>query len=249
MTGAMPTGVNPERSPAYRLPPWTHHRATTLQAFCRTDRFDALDSWVPPGMRRRGDGIFAVVFMALPSIDELGPQYRSIESGIVVPVELANGRSGSTWAVMFVDNDIAQVAGRELWGHPKKLADVQADLDGPVCSGEVRHLPYRDPAGAPLYRVEASIDGSHPEVADLAADLGARFQRRVLPAAFEGAGGSDDLVRVIVSDAVVHSEGTGSVTVTLHPGIEGLDGLAPIQVLGAHHRVADFVLRQGKPLP
>jgi acetoacetate decarboxylase len=199
-------------------------------------------------MRRRGDGVFAVVFMELPSIEELGPQYRSIESGIAIPVELESGRTGSTWAVMFVDNDIAQVAGREVWGHPKKLADVRVELTGPACSGEVRHLPYRDPERRLLYRVEAAIDGSHLEVAELAADLGGRFQRRLLPGPFDDDGGSDDLVRVIVSDVVLHSEGTGSARIDLHESDERLDELGPLEVLGAHHRVADFVLRRGKPV-
>lgn len=244
----MTHAVNPARSPAYVPPPWTHRSAKTLQVFCRTTNLKALDLWVPGPLQRRGDGVFAIIFMELPDIAELGPQYRSRESGVAIPVSHeASGRIGSTWAVMFVDNDIAQVAGREIWGHPKKLADVRVDLAGDEVRGEVRHLSYRDSHQSLVYRAEVILDESHPELRTLAADFGARIQKRILPSPYADEPESEDIVRVIVSDAVVHSERTGSAVVDLCAGAEGFDDLKPVEVLGAHFRVADFVLRHGKP--
>ncbi len=243
------SGVNPERSPAYPLPPWTHKDASTLQVICRTEHSDALDAWVPSPLRRRGDGIFALVVMDLPHIAELGPQYHSREAGLVVPViHEESGRQGSTWAAMFVDNDIAQIAGREVWGHPKKLADVEVELGVERSSGAVHQLGYRDANCGLVFSVEADLDGSHGETAELAFDLGPRIQKRVLPSPFGLEPDLPQLVRVIVSNVVISSRQTGTARIELAQGPEGLDELLPVDVLGAYYQVADFVLRFGKPL-
>lgn len=244
----MSLSINPERSPAYPPPPWTHRGAKTLHVFCRTSNVDALDSWVPSPLQRRGDGIFALVFMELPSIAEIGDQYVSRESGVVIPViHEESSRIGSTWAIMFVDNDIAQVAGREIWGHPKKLASIELELTTDYARGRVRSLPYRDEYQRVIYETEAQLDGSNENVRDLVSDLGGRIQKRVIPSPFSDAPGHIDVVRIIVSDAKIQFERTGRATVDLMRGREPLDELNPIDVLGAHFRVADFVLQLGKP--
>ena len=101
----------------YPPPPWTHRSATSLQVFCRTPNPDVLRSWIPDELQLEGAGLFSIFFLQIDRILELPDDYRSTESGLLVPVfHSPSGRRGATWAVMFVDNDIALTAGRESGG-------------------------------------------------------------------------------------------------------------------------------------
>ena len=101
----------------YPPPPWTHRSATSLQVFCRTPNPDVLRSWIPDELQLEGAGLFSIFFLQIDRILELPDDYRSTESGLLVPVfHSPSGRRGATWAVMFVDNDIALTAGRRSGG-------------------------------------------------------------------------------------------------------------------------------------
>ncbi|HRP77778.1 MAG TPA: acetoacetate decarboxylase family protein, partial [Aquamicrobium sp.] len=117
---------NPLNSPNYPAPPWTYTGARVLNFACRAANPAALAAWIPQGLRHRGEpGEFAVWFAHVPNIPEIGPDYSSNECGIVIPVATEDGIGGSTFAIMLVDNDVALAGGREIWGYPKKLAQVE----------------------------------------------------------------------------------------------------------------------------
>jgi acetoacetate decarboxylase len=245
----MSVSVNPANAPLYPLPPWTHVGVVTLQVFCRTQERDAIRRWLPADVEPQGDGLLAINFVHIPKVLELGEHSQSFETGILVPVvHRPTSRAGCMFAVMFVDNDIALAAGRELWGHPKKFGDVRLSVLDGVAAASVKHPPYRDGLGGLIYEVEANLDGSNQEVSALAEQFGTRFLRRIIPDPFTPRAESDQLVRVIVSGFVSRRETTGSARVMVADGVDSAIALGRIEVLGAHLRTSDFVLRHAKPM-
>ncbi len=242
---------NPLNSPNYPAPPWTYTGARVLNFACRAANPAALAAWIPQGLRHRGEpGEFAVWFAHVPNIPEIGPDYSSNECGIVIPVATEDGIGGSTFAIMLVDNDVALAGGREIWGYPKKLAQVEIrDAAGGAMEAEARHFAYRDGAGRPVIRASASFDQAPAaDPRPFINSLEPRLLRRVVPSPYEQKPQSSELLMVAHGGAVLHEERIGTGTVTIEPSAEGFDSFGAITCTGVLLRVVDFVLPYARRL-
>jgi acetoacetate decarboxylase len=235
-------------STSYPPPPWTYRDTTSLHIFCRAHNPPAVNALIPaPFHPTRHDGLFVLYFMKVGQLEEMGPGYSSNESGILVPATHEQGGvRGSIWAGMFVDNDVALSAGREIWGHPKKLGSVTIAQSAGSVGASARQLPYR--GDVVVYSVTAKLDSSHPEVAHLLDSLSPRLMRRAIPSPYALTAEAVDVLRLVITDTVVHSELTGSAAVELNDSEDEFMSFGGIEVLGAHLRKSDFVLRHGERL-
>jgi acetoacetate decarboxylase len=236
--------LNPPQSPAYARPPWTYTGARILNVVCRAENARALARWVPPPLRLAGeDGLFVMFFLRVPSIPELGEHYHSTESGILIPVTSADGAiRGSTFAIMFVDNDVAQAGGREIWGYPKKLGAISVREDGDRIACEARHLGYRDPACPMIFSAEVELDGSGEAMWPLVATLEPRLLRRAIPDPYGPTAQSVEVLKVAHTAGPVYEQRSGRATASLGRTAERLDEWGKVEALGATFRVCDFVL-------
>jgi acetoacetate decarboxylase len=242
---------SPMNSPNYPAPPWTYTGARVLNFACRASNPAALEAWIPEGLRHRGEpGEFAVWFAHVPNIPEIGPDYFSNECGIVIPVSTDDGVEGSTFAILLVDNDVALAGGREIWGYPKKLAqvDIRIGEDG-LAEAQSRHFAYRDGAGQPVIRAQARF-GEAPaaDPRPFVNSLEPRLLRRVIPSPYGNQPQSSELLMVAHGGATLYEERTGTGEVVIEPSAEGFDSFGPINCTGALLRVVDFVLPYARPL-
>ncbi|MGV3278548.1 acetoacetate decarboxylase [Rickettsiales bacterium LUAb2] len=81
------------------------------------------------------DPIVKYEFIRMPDSYELGDY---TESGQVIPVEF-EGKKGSYVHSMYLDNEPAIAAGREIWGFPKKYAKPTLKIESDCVVGELKY--------------------------------------------------------------------------------------------------------------
>lgn len=230
----------------YPAPPWTYTQARILNVACRAQYPNELYRWLPDALvPLQQDGTFVLWCAQVPNICELGADYSSTECGIVVPVRTRSGdHHGSTFVLMIVDNDIALTGGREIWGYPKILGDLDFREAG---EGNVhvqaRHKSYRSRSAPLVMEVQATMDGKGENISALVNALEPRYLERVVPSPYGPESQSREVLRVAHRDAHVSLEKTcGSAEVQFGATVEGFERLGSIEARGAMFRVCSFVL-------
>ncbi len=153
-TGFVPS---PEFSPPY--PPLPHHfnDSHNIQILCRAPK-GAIQRALARPLEQNGDEDLFVLQMGW-SPDCEGFNVHEIQ--INAPVKWKDS-IGSTTLIEYIDSDMGLIAGREIWGWPKKMADiVWTETDN---GWTVECYKQRDQGGIPLMKVEYIIDGSNPSV-------------------------------------------------------------------------------------
>ncbi len=236
--------LNPPASPCYAPPPWNYTGARMLNVVCRAEHADAVYRWVPMPLKpSRDDGMFVIFFMKVPSIPELGEHYHSTECGILIPAMTADGQvRGATFAIMYLDNDVALAGGREIWGYPKKLGSLTFDEHGNDLTVVARHLDYRDKDEGVIFTAQAKFDGSNEQIWDVVAGLEPRLLHRVIPDPYGPVAQSSEVLKVVHTHGRVYEKKTGSATVEFGVSEERFNEWGAVEVLGATFRVCDFVL-------
>ena len=115
----------PHLSPLYPPLPWHYHAQRVLLISCAADP-DKMKDFLPRPLEVNGSQ-FTVFVLTCPRITafdgkfEIHPYH---EAGIHLPVKY-KGTSGLCCAYLYVDTDEELAAGRELWGYPKKIANIE----------------------------------------------------------------------------------------------------------------------------
>ncbi len=109
---------------------WIYRDAHYLIADFEIDP-DAARRWVPPSLSLASPAR-ASMFLAYFPHNTFGSVYR--EAGLFLHVKHWGMRSiFSPW--MIVDDDVALILGRELFGYPKKLGEIRWNLEGDRIEG------------------------------------------------------------------------------------------------------------------
>lgn len=221
----------PDIAPLFRRPPYTYRRYEKISVICRGDR-DALARVVPSPLSCASDE-FEVYFLDAAEVDGLNP-YR--EAGIVLKVNYGD-LSGEHVAFEYVSTDDALCSGREIWGYPKKLAQVTMEPAGSV----IECTASRQAHDLITMRFEsAASDTGTPRGA-----LARLLVRHVLSES--GDGGARYVVRNTLRDATVSEFSFGRVRLELGATPEDpLSMLAPYDVVSAHRVTGSFVLGFGE---
>ena len=148
---------SPEFSPPY--PPLPHHFNDNhdLQILCQAPK-GAIKRALPRPLEQNGDKDLFVLQMGW-SPDCEGFNVHEIQ--INAPVKWKD-KVGSTTLIEYIDSDMGLIAGREIWGWAKKMADIVWTQT--ATGWTITCNKQKDQGGIPLMKVEYTISGSTPAV-------------------------------------------------------------------------------------
>ena len=108
----------PHSSPLYHPLPYDYTDVRKISVFCQCSK-RSLTSFLPEEFELVGD----VCEIFTMEAGRGGPLGNYTEAGLVIPVSY-EGQVGAHVALEYVSTDDALASGREIWGYPKKMADV-----------------------------------------------------------------------------------------------------------------------------
>ncbi len=130
----------PVSAPLYPEPPYHYKNAELVTLLFSTDR-DKVADIVPPPLKVPRSPI-VMAFVAWYPETTIGPYHEAatfIQSYLKTQTSEGGKRiEGFYCNSMFVDSDIALAAGREIWGYPKKLAEMSVQIEGNKAIGLLR---------------------------------------------------------------------------------------------------------------
>ena len=148
---------SPEFSPPY--PPLPHHFNDNhgLLILCQAPK-GAINRALPKPLEQNGEDDLFVLQMGW-SPDCEGFNVHEIQ--INAPVKW-QGEVGSTTLIEYIDSDMGLIAGREIWGWPKKMGDI---VWAQTATGwTITCNKQQDQGSLPLMKVEYTISDSNPEI-------------------------------------------------------------------------------------
>jgi acetoacetate decarboxylase len=220
----------PQRSPLYQAPPFDYKAFTKVSVFCRVDE-KAIRGALPEQFDVRGD-VIEFFIMDVPAGGSLGSY---AEGGIVVPMSY-KGRPGGHVLYEIVTNDDSMAVGREVWGYPKKMGDVEWKATDTTVNAKLSRR------GTSLIEIDFEAGDSAFEKPA----LHPRFQTRIIPSP-ESAAIETQIIENSLgqSETLRHSTGTAKIKV----GGSASDPFSEFEIreiVGAEMIVANFVLGFGK---
>lgn len=225
----------PHYSPLFKPLPRLYAKFEKISVICRAPK-EAVRRVLPAPFRYVSDVIEVFVYKC-PEVHDLAvpeaPTRSYLESGIVLQAGIDDVTGGHV-AYEYVTTDDALAPGREIFGYPKKLADVDWVVDGPaVTSRTVR----RDQTLIDIAFTEAPVSFEKPV-------LQPRLQIKRIPRA-DGMG--YDAHQVVLNtlgkwDLFETRTGTAKVTLGGTQAMDPLFELGPLEVLGAEKIQAEFEL-------
>ena len=148
---------SPVFSPAYPPLPHNFGKTQTIQILCQAPK-GAIKRALPPHLEQNGnEDLFVILLGWSPECEG----YNVHEIAINAPVKW-NDRTGNTTLIEYIDSDMGLITGREVWGWPKKMADIiwtQTATGWTITCNKLK-----DQKNAPLMKIEYKISNSTPEV-------------------------------------------------------------------------------------
>jgi len=222
----------PHAAPLFGNLPYHYRNVRKISAFCKCDPAK-LARMIPDEFELAGDQCEIFVMEA----PDAGPLGSYNEGGIVIPVTF-NGQTGGHVAFEYVETDDSLAAGREIWGYPKKLADVPVvfGADGSASGQVIRR-------GTTLIAIKFT-----PE--DMLFDkpvLQPRYQMKVIPSVDGVEPSSCKVIRNAVTDYMLHDRVPGRATLKLESSAQDpMAELGVIEIIGAELSSYSFVLGYGE---
>jgi len=228
----------PPGSPSYPAPPYRFTDREYLIISYETD-MAALQEKVPPPLTIT-EAIVKYEFIRMPDSTGLGDY---TESGQVIPVEY-NGKKGLFVLSMYLDNEPAILAGREIWGFPKKSGIPSLRVDPVSKDTLVGRLYYGELEVArgtmgykwttlPTADIEKSLEETPNYLIKMIPDV-------------DGSPKIQQLVRYHLGDVSVKGAWTGPADLQLfHHALAPVADLPVKRVISAVHFVSDLTLLPG----
>jgi len=248
-----PYGPVPLGASLYPEPPYRFRDAEQVM-ICFTAQADVVRPLLPPGLRLADEPARCELRLCKYDWSAFGPY---LETYLIVRV--LDHRDDSYWylPLIFTDNEAPMAAGREVWGYPKKLAQLRwswtpRGTGGPV--DDRLHFSVERPAGltllsatfAPERPAEPRERKGHP-VLSLRYLPPSQAGRR--PAACELITvASPKMLLTDAGGAPRLWEGRGSFTVLGRSDSDPWHLFEPIEITSAYWQVSDFSLPAGSLL-
>ena len=177
-----------------------------------------------------------IVVVAHRPDSTLGPYNEAV----VLVSSSFNGIDGLYCPLIYVDSDVALCAGREIWGFPKKMAEIDIDESDGIVDARVSRC------GEQLLRLRARVS----EPMDVAATdrripPTPTFCHKVMPSV-NGEESSVDTLTSVSSEAVIHEAWTGMGMI--EAAGEALKVLDAVSFVEVTKQISDSVLPAGDVL-
>ena len=196
----------PLASPLYGRPPLHYVDAKLLLAlFIATE--ESIEKILPDPLQPSEMRLAGLMFGEQPC-KETGP---FMESGILVQCMFDNPETGEDeigvhFPFNYVDTDVAMAMGREIWGYPRKLANVAMDWKGDTLVATTTRN------GAPLFKATCTLTDEGEWI-----DSGPNVNVKLIPDAL-GTGYDASYVTVADTAYDVKSGRSGDVEVEIFDG-------------------------------
>jgi acetoacetate decarboxylase len=219
-------------SPLYPDPPYEYRNQRVWFAIVESP---TPDFSLPEGLAAADPSRTIVVFADRPG-STLGPYNEAV---VLAPASF-NGAEGLYCPLIYVDTDISMRAGREIWGLPKKLAEIVIDERDGIVDARVTR------GGEQLLRLSAHVT-EFVDVAALAVETPrtATYCHKVIPSVAVAEPSIDTLTSVL-SEAVIHEAWRGMGTV--EAAGEALSVLNAVSRVEVTKQFMDSVLPAGEVL-
>ena len=225
----------PLTSPSFPPGPYRFINREYLIITYRTDP-EALEAVVPEPLKIAAPHV-KYEFIRMPDSSGFGDY---TESGQVIPVTF-QGKSGGYVHSMFLDDEAPIAAGREIWGFPKKLANVSFKVETDTLLGTLDYGRIRIATGTMGYKYKA-LDTT--AIARAMVEPG--FLLKIVPHV-DCTPRICELVRYYLEDVTVKGAWTGPAGLELaHHALAPLAELPVLEVVSATHFVADLTLGLGE---
>lgn len=224
--------ILPDYAPLYPQVPYHYKNYHKISVYCRGHR-EVMERFLPSNFEFVSD-VFEIFVLKNEEIDGLEPYS---EGGIVIPCKYKD-KVGAYMAYEYVDTDDALCAGREIWGYPKKLAEVIYEENGEEIHGKIIRK------GKTIIDITLKLDN---QLEVNPPKLFPRLQVKRMPRADRYGTDMDQVILNEFVDSVIHTRQTGNATVNWeHSGFDPLAELGPVEVLGGVFVIGDFTLTYGK---
>jgi acetoacetate decarboxylase len=166
------------------------------------------------------------------------------ESGLVIPCRLNGERVGFV-SQMYLDDDPPIVAGREIWGFPKKYAHPKLEVTKDTLTGTLLYAGQLVAMGTMGYKHEGAL-AQQDAAAATALLAGTQVNLKIVPGV-DGEPAICQLVAYNLADIRVKGFWTGPGRLHLVPHVNAPVADLPVRrVLGAQHLIADLTLPYGR---
>jgi acetoacetate decarboxylase len=226
----------PTDAPAYQAPPYHYRNVQSIAVAFETDPDVALEA-IPAPLVLPEPAIAALSFYWYP-FSTFGPYHEAI---ISLNVE-HDGKPLTLIQKIMVDTEPPMLAGRELWGFPKKLATIGLKRDRDMIFGTLER-----PAG---HRIASALVRPEQPMKEFPAGITAA-SLRVIPAA--DANPQQPAIAEIIATPTttkVHEgwEGTGSVSFAENSVFDPWNQFPVKKIVAATYMEYDMFLPAGKVL-
>ncbi len=148
---------SPEFSPPYFPLPHRFKDNHELQILCQAPK-GAIERAIARPLEQNGDKDLFVLQMGYTP--DCGG-YRVHEIQINVPIKFQD-MTGSTTLIEYIDSDMGLIAGREIWGWPKKMADIEWTQT--ATGWTMTCNKQKDQDGIPLMKVNYHFSETAPAI-------------------------------------------------------------------------------------
>ena len=225
----------PLTSPSFPPGPYRFVNREYLIITYRTDP-KALEAVVPEPLKVAAPHV-KYEFIRMPDSSGFGDY---TESGQVIPVTF-QGKPGGYVHSMFLDDEAPIAAGREIWGFPKKLANVSFKVETDTLLGTLDYGRIRIATGTMGYKYKA-LDTA----AIAKAMVEQSFLLKIIPHV-DCTPRICELVRYYLEDVTVKGAWTGPAGLDLaQHALAPLAELPVLEIVSATHFVADLTLGLGE---
>ena len=164
------------------------------------------------------------------------------ESGMVIPCRF-EGTEMNFVAQMYLDDDPPIVAGREIWGFPKKYAHPRLDVVKDTLTGTLEYAGQLVAMGTMGYKHESMAGNGERTTAILRTT---QVNLKIIP----GEDGKHDICQLVaynLTDISVTGSWIGPGRLHLVPHVNAPVADLPVRrIVGSHHFIADLTLPYGR---
>ena len=226
----------PVIAPTYHEPPCLYRGGNILLCVYRTKE-EILKRIVPEPLKPAEGNLVFVLIGDYKNVVGLGPYHEAI---VCTPIEF-QGKAGSYMVSLYLDSDTPIMAGREIYGFPKKLGLFTLSEEAEVMTRSVER------GGVEILRISVQMTrAGKPETLGVLGNPG--YNLKLIPSVKKGA--PPDVMQITTStleNVAVHKIVEGNATLSL--GVSPADPLyliEPVEILQGIYCEVDFDLTYGE---
>jgi acetoacetate decarboxylase len=228
----------PLASPSYPAGPYRFINREYMVISYETDPA-AIRAQLPEPIEPVGDNIVHYEWIKMPDSTGFGSY---TETGLVIPGKLG-GEDVSFVSQMYLDDDPPIVAGREIWGFPKKYAHPKLEIVKDTLTGTLEYAGQLVAMGSMGYKHEKAAGNGEKTMATLTKT---QINLKVIPGV-DGEPEICQLVAINLTEITVKGSWMGPARLHLVPHVNAPVADLPVKrVIGAHHFIADLTLPYGR---